>query len=87
MTNELEMHFVDPNAADIMGDDRASGGVGDPTGMNTMAQVDAGDEEEELSPMQAALRLTDTEHRLKEMQEIAAKDMSIEGYTVEPATT
>ena len=87
MSNELEMHFADADAADIMGDDRASGSVGDPAGMNTMAAVDAGDDDEELSPMQAALRLTDADHRGKEMAEIAAKDMSIDGYTVEPATT
>lgn len=53
-----------------------------------MAQpsVDAGDDAE-LTPMQAAMRLTDQEHRMKEMEEVAAKEMSIEGYTVEPATT
>jgi len=48
--------------------------------------MDAG-EEEELSPMQAALKLTDQDHRMQEMEELASKEMNIEGYTVEPATT
>jgi len=37
--------------------------------------------------MQAALKLTDQDHRMQEMEDVAAKEMSIEGYTVEPATT
>jgi len=37
--------------------------------------------------MQAALKLTDQDHRIQEMEELAKKEMNIEGYTVEPATT
>lgn len=37
MTNELEMHYVDPSNADIMGDDQGGHGGGEPAGPNAMA--------------------------------------------------
>ena len=53
MTNELEMHFVDPGSPDPMGDDRGPRGGGDP-GMNSMSasQLEGEDDQDELSPMQ-----------------------------------
>ena len=45
-----------------------------------------GDEEKELSPMEAALRVMDQEHRLEDMRRAADEEMNINEYKVEPAT-
>ena len=50
MTNELEMHYIDPTSADIMGDGSSRGGA-DSADMGAMTPVDGAEEEEELTPM------------------------------------
>lgn len=44
------------------------------------------DDDDEVSPMMAALKLTDRDWRMEEMAMAAQNEMNINKYQVEPAT-
>lgn len=48
--------------------------------------MNSNNEDEELTPMQAALRVLDEDFRKEDMRQSAETEMSINEYKVEPAT-
>lgn len=92
MLNELPFYEMDPETLGSDSDDEAGQGEGQGGDLQSLVsqqlkQQEMEDGEESESPMQAALRVLDQEHRLEDMRKVAEADMSIEDYKVEPMTT
>lgn len=87
MLNELQFYEIDEqwlgSESEDFEDDENDGEKDIQT---IIKQSMIGDEEKELSPMEAALRVMDQEHRLEDMRRAADEEMNINEYKVEPAT-
>ena len=87
MLNELQFYEIDEqwlgSESEDFEDDENDGEKDIQT---IIKQSMIGDEEKELSPMEAALKVMDQEHRLEDMRRAADEEMNINEYKVEPAT-
>lgn len=90
MLNELPFYEVEPGelGSDTDGEAGGEGQGGDLQSIiSQQIKQQEQDGEEEESPMAAALRVLDQEHRLEDMRKVAEAEMNIDDYKVEPMTT
>ena len=91
MINELPFYTFEAEDLGSESDDDAGGGEGGSGDLQAIVseqlkkQEKDGDEEE--SPMLAALRVLDQEHRIDDMRKVVESQMNIDDYKVEPMTT
>lgn len=90
MINELPFYTMEPEDLGSESDDEGGGdgGSGDlQSVVNEQIKQQEKDGTEEESPMVAALRVLDQEHRLDDMRQVVEAEMNINDYKVEPMTT
>ena len=78
--HELNEEWLGSESEDYDGDDN------DNDDMSAILSMNQKDEDEEITPMQSALKVLNEDYRKEEMENTAITDMSINEYKVEPAT-
>lgn len=90
MINELPFYTFEPEDLGSESDEEAGGdgGSGDLQAVvSEQLKQQEKDGEQQESPMLAALRVLDQEHRIDDMRKVVESQMNIDDYKVEPMTT